>query len=242
MERLELTRDELLQRLDEQRRFLAISSLAFDAGDQAEGKRLATTLAVLLHDQARRGALLVQLGLRDQIEWLDTAGSILPLIAGAQTPLVFLGLDERLDRSRSSWLPTLDGWDRRLQDRPQLPHDAEVTLARMRAEHSLRTRGSWLSFDEWWAADVLRDMSGTNFTRASLVEALANTDDHGYDDPRLELIHRRLTRPDATGWATKVEPGRAVPMLSPALASVRQIVFEVERSLHRATPASPTTE
>src|SRR3954470_6378157 len=113
-----MTRDELLQRLDGQRRFMAGSCLAFDAGDQAEGKRLASTLSALLHDLARRGALLAQLGTRDQIGWLDTAGSILPMVAGAQTPLVYLGMDERLHRSRSSWLPTLDGWDRRLQERP----------------------------------------------------------------------------------------------------------------------------
>ncbi len=238
MERLEATRDELLQRLDEQRRFLAVSCRAFDAGDQAEGKRLASTLSVLLHDLARRGALLEQLGLRDQIDWLDTAGSILPLVAGAQTPLVFLGMDERQHRTRSSWMPTLDGWDRRLQERPQLSPDAEATLARMRVEQSLRTRGSWLSFDEWWAADVLRDTNGLNFTRAGLVEALANIDDAAHEDPRLERIHRRLTRPDATGWATKLEPGRAVPLLSPALASVRQVAFEVERSLHRASPVT----
>jgi hypothetical protein len=238
VERLEPTRDELLERLDEQRRFLAVSSRAFDAGDQAEGKRLASTMAVLLHDLERRASLLVQLGLRDQVEWLDTAGSILPLVVGAQTPLVYLGLDERLHRSRSSWLPTLDGWDRRLQERPQLSPDAEATLARMRVEHTLRSRGSWLPFDEWWTADVLRDTSGLDFTRAGLVEAMANSDDLAHEDPRLERIHRRLTRPDATGWATKLEPGRAVPVLSPALASVRQIAFEVERSLHRAAPVT----
>jgi hypothetical protein len=245
VDRLEPTREELLQRLDEQRRFLAVSCAAFDAGDQAEGKRLASTLTVLLHDLARRGALLAQLGTRDEIEWLDTAGSILPLVAGAQTPLVVLGVDLRLHRSRSSWLPTLDGWDRRLQERPQLSPDAEATLARMRTEGSLRSRGSWLPFAEWWNADVLRDTSGLNFTRAGLVEALANTDDDAHEDPRLELVHRRLTKPDATGWATKLEPGLAVPLLSPALASVRQLAFEVERSLHRAlaaTPAAPSTE
>ena len=63
----------------------------------------------------------------------------------------------------------------------------EATLARMRVEHSLRSRGSWLSFDEWWTADVLRDTDGLNFTRAGLVEALE-------DGPLLFIAQKDFTR------------------------------------------------
>lgn len=235
---VEQTRDGLLQRLAEQRRFLAVSCTAFDAGDHAEAKRIATTLRVLLHDLGSSRALLVRLDTRDQLGWLDTAGSILPFVAGAQTPLVFLKVDERLHRSRSSWLPTLDAWDRRLQERPRLPRDVEETLARMRAEHSLRSRGSWLPFADWWAADVMRDMGGQNFTRATLVKALANADGEAHADPILDETYRRLARPNSSGWAIKLEKGPSVPLLTPALASVRQIAYEVETSLYRGAPAA----
>jgi len=208
------THEERLVELAEQRRFLAVSCAAFDAGDHAEAKRIAAVLHVLLHGRGTGPALLEELGTRDQIGWLDTAGSILPVIAGAQTPLVYI---KKGDQSGSTWLPTLDAWDRRLQERPQLPPATEETLARMRAEHTLRSRGSWLPFDEWWDAEVLRDLREQTCSRAALVRLLANTD-----------------------GAARVEPYvGGGPRTSPVLASMRQVAFEVERSLHRASPTSP---
>jgi hypothetical protein len=234
----EQTRDELLLRLAEQRRFLTVSCAAFDAGDHAEAKRIAASLRVLLHDRGSSRALLAQLDTRDQIGWLDTAGSILPLVAGAQTPLVFISVEERAHQSGSVWLPTRDAWDRRLQERPHLPPEVEETLARMRAAGSLRSRGRWLPFEEWWDADVLRDMGGRNFTRGELVTVLASTDGGAPDDPRLDEVYDRLSRRNSTGWAIKLERGPTVPLLGPALASVRQVAYEVERSLLRGAPST----
>jgi hypothetical protein len=209
---LEQTRDGRLVELAEQRRFLAVSCSAFDAGDQAEAKRIAAVLQVLLHGRGSEPALLEELGSRGQIGWLDTAGSILPAVAGAQTPLAY----KKAAQPGSTWLPTLDAWDRRLQERPQLPAETEETLARLRAEHVLRSRGSWLPFDEWWEADILRDRRGQTSSRADLVQLLASPD-----------------------GAARIAPdfGEA-PGVSPALASMRQVAFEVERSLHRASPAT----
>jgi hypothetical protein len=237
---VEQARDGLLQQLAEQRRFLAVSCIAYDAGDQAEARRIATSLRVLLHDLGSARGLLVRLDTRDQIGWLDTAGSMLPLVPGVQTPLVFLKVDARLHWSQSSWLPTLDGWDRRLQERPRLPRDVEETLARMRAEHSLRSRGGWLPFAQWWAADILRDVDGQTFTRASVVKALANADGQEGNDPVLDETYRRLSRPDSYGRAMKLEEGSSVPLISPAPASVRQVAFEVETSLYRGAPTAQT--
>ena len=233
---LEQTRDDLLLQLEEQRRFLALSCAAFDAGEHAEAKRIATTLRVLLHDLGSSRALLVELGRRDELGWLDTAGSLLPLENHAQTPLVFIDVQEGPDRPSASWLPTLDAWDRRLQPRPRLSPDVEETLARLRAEDALRSRGRWLPFAEWWETYVLRDRAGQNFTRADLVRALANTDSEARVDPDLEQRYRRLSQQSSSGWAVRLENLREVPTLSPALASVRQVAFEVERSLHRGEP------
>jgi hypothetical protein len=229
---VEQTRDELLQLLAEQRRFLAVSCAAFDAGDHAEAKRIATALRILLLDVGSSRPLLVRLGTRDQMEWLDTAGSMLPLEASAQTPLAFVSVEERLGQVGATWQPTLDAWDRRLQERPQLPPEVEEKLARMRADRSLRSRGLWLPFAEWWGSEVLRDQAGQSFTRADLVTALPDT----HDEAGLDESYRRLTRPDSSGWAIRLETSPHVPPVSPALASMRQVAFEVERTLHRAAP------
>ena len=211
--RVEQTPDERLVELAEQRRFLAVSCAAYDAGDHAEAKRIAAALQVLLHGRGSGPALLEELGTRAQIGWLDTAGSMLPVVAGAQTPLAYV---KKVDQGGSMWQPTLDAWDRRLQERPQLPPATEAALAQLRAERALRSRGSWLPFDEWWDADVLRGHDDQAFSRAALVQLLANPDGAARVDPYVG----------------------GGPRTSPVLASMRQIAFEVERSLHRASPAS----
>jgi hypothetical protein len=231
--RVEPTRDELLAELAEQRGFLAVSSAAFDDGDHAEAKRIAAALRTLLHDHESHRAVLVGLGTREQIGWLDTAGSLLPLVSGAQTPLVYIPADQ----PKPVWTPTLDAWDRRLKERPRLPPEAEETLSRMRAEGTLRSRGAWLPFAEWWDAHILRDMRGQDFSRADLVQVLANADGTVPADPGLAEAHLRLARRSSAGWAIQLERGPGVPLLSPALASMRQVAFEVERSLHRASPS-----
>ena len=234
---VEQTNDALQMHLEEQRRFLAMSGAAFDAGDQAEAKRIANTLRVLLDGVGSTPALLDQLGTRDQIGWLDTAGSMLPLGGGAQTPLVYAVADERPDHNGATWLPTLDAWDRRLQERQPLPPGKEETLARMRAEGTLRSRGSWLPFAEWWEAEVLRDSAGQSFTRGDLLRAMTDTGAEVHDGPNRDEAHRRISTPTSSGWVPTLGHRPPVPRLTPALASVRQVAYEVERSLLRREPA-----
>ena len=234
--RVKETRDELRMQLEEQRRFLAMSGAAFDAGDHAEAKRIASTLRVLLDGVGSTPPLLARLGTRERIGWLDTAGSMLPLEGSAQTPLVFAVADERPAHEGAMWLPTLDAWDRRLRERRPLSPDMEETLARMRADRTLRSRGSWLPFAEWWEADVLRDTDGQSFTRADLLRAMTNTDGEVLAGPNRDAAHRRISAPGSSGWVTARERRTPVPPLSPALASVRQVAYEVERSLLRREP------
>jgi hypothetical protein len=233
---IERTRSELLILAAEQRRFLAVSCAAFDAGDHAEAKRIATCLRALLQDLGTGQALLAELGTRDQIGWLDTAGSMLPLEGHVQTPLVHVGAGERPDQAEARWLPTLDAWDRRLQERHQLPPSVEKSLARMRAEHTLRSRGQLLPFPEWWEAEVMCDEGGQRFTRADLVMALTDPDGGVRVDPALDVDHHHRPRWDSSGWASDLDDHPHVPPLGPTLSSVRQVAFEVEMSLYRADP------
>jgi hypothetical protein len=233
---VEHTRSELLALVAEQRRFLTVSCAAFDAGDHAEAKRIATCLRALLQDLGTGQALLAELGTRDQIGWLDTAGSLLPLEDRVQMPLVHVGVEERPGQHGTTWLPTLDAWDRRLQERHKLPPSVEESLARMRAEHTLRSRGHWLPFPEWWEADVMWDEDGQKFTRADLVNALTDPDGKARVEPAFDEVHHRRPRWDSSGWANDLDDYPHVPPLGPTLSSVRQVAFEVEMSLYRADP------
>lgn len=234
---IEQARPELQALVAEQRRFLTVSCAAFDAGDHAEAKRIATCLRALLEEQGPGQALLAELGTRDQIGWLDTAGSLLPPVAGQlQMPLVHRSAERRPGQPETTWLPTLDAWDRRLQERPHLPAAVEESLARMRAEHILRSRGHWLPFPEWWDAEVMSDKHGRKFTRADLVRALTDPQFSALDTSAPDEADEWPLFQDATGWGVDPGPGDRVPPSGPALSSVRQVAFEVEMSLYRADP------
>ncbi|MEJ7759555.1 MAG: SEC-C metal-binding domain-containing protein [Gemmatimonadaceae bacterium] len=70
-----LTRDETAAAYHEQWAFLRKSCAAFDAGDETEAKRIATSLRILLHDTKRSTSLLTQLKLKDAL-FFDTAENV----------------------------------------------------------------------------------------------------------------------------------------------------------------------
>lgn len=72
-------RADLLDLLAEDIGFLNASAAAYDAGYEAEAKRLAVVLRTLLHDTSQSHSLLQQLQVKNALKWVDTA---LPLNPG----------------------------------------------------------------------------------------------------------------------------------------------------------------
>lgn len=70
--RHEQTTEELRQHLDDQLQLLQLSADSFDRGIEAEAKRIAVSLRVLLHDTDRSISLLTQLGAKDRT-FLDSS-------------------------------------------------------------------------------------------------------------------------------------------------------------------------
>src|ERR1700730_8897144 len=67
------TQVDLERHLREQHQFLLRSAAAFDQGFEAEAKRLATVIRVLLHDTASSRSLLSQLHVKKTLKYVDTA-------------------------------------------------------------------------------------------------------------------------------------------------------------------------
>lgn len=90
------THQELESHLKEQLDFLQSSCDSYDSGNHAEGKRIAATLRLLLHDTNSSKSLTNQLGLKDQ-SFLSTCSelSVDPMVKTSETGLinVFLGDD-----------------------------------------------------------------------------------------------------------------------------------------------------
>jgi hypothetical protein len=68
----------LLENLAESTHFLVSSASSFDRGYEAEAKRLAVTLRVLLHDTSQSHSLLGLLEVKDRIRFTNTAAEIEP--------------------------------------------------------------------------------------------------------------------------------------------------------------------
>jgi hypothetical protein len=203
-------RAELLEHLSEQLQFLAASADAFDRGFEGEGKRLATVIRVLVNDTKYSTSLVQQIGVKDDLQFADTAPNLPPVPASTPGHAVFMGMTSLLaPPTLGSGAPAYtavlgDGWD-----------------------------GSRKPFDGWWNAVVMVDSRGNEFSRRRTVLALANQDGGAHIDPKLDAGYEAISRQRSMGWfGYKTAAGEDVVVdVNPALGTVRQIAFEVQETL-----------
>ena len=211
-----VTRLELFEQLRDQLGFLERSTRAFDEGDESEAKRLATTIRILVHDTSASHSLLGQLGLKERLRWVDTGERINPGNLMPTNGLVIIKVESS------------PGGGAEVQYVPPL---GKLTLGRERRP---------VAFAKWWETDLVKDGRGNLFSRRGLISAVANKDGGAHVDPRLSDDYVALSRLNSLG-AQRLENagragvsfgGRGVPARgNPALAAVRQVAFEVERTL-----------
>jgi hypothetical protein len=195
----------LLENLAESTQFLISSASSFDRGYEAEAKRLAVTLRVLLHDTPQSHSLLGLLGVKDQIRFTNTAAEIEP-----DNVLPTLGLVMMLP---------VDGSPRYVAPLGNLPPPS----IRFPAEFAI-----------WWNNDVTKDKSRNLWSRKSFVLTLANKEGGAHVDPSLNDKYEALVRRNGLAWLTNNPDGSLRPLEgSPAAASVRQITYEVLDTLQR---------
>lgn len=195
------SRQELEEHFRRQVGFLHTSAAAFDSGVIAEASRLATSIRVLLHD-GQGASLLGQLGLKDQLGFLDTATDPIPGNLAPTNGLVTMGIG---GTGPVFHAPFGEGSPRR-QNKPRK------------------------AFEDWWNAVVIIDGIGTTFTRKDLVLALANKDGGAHVDPELNAAYAALSRSGSLGWMISDDTGARPMIESPVPASVRQIAYELEQT------------
>ena len=90
---VKLTQEELAKHLAEQIGFLQSSAKLYDLGNEAEAKRMAVGLRVLLHDTRTSSSLLGQIHLKKRMQFISTAQKYDPTNLLSQQCLLMLRLN-----------------------------------------------------------------------------------------------------------------------------------------------------
>lgn len=208
----------------EQRDFMATSAERYDYGAEHEAKRIAAILRTLFHQTANSSALFPRLPVAQNCTFLDSAGELDPgnrMTSANLTAIVFRP-------SGPTFVPRFvggtDGNDWLVS--PNLKQTSLVGTT------DLRPAGERIEFAEWWGMSVIKDGEGRVFSRQDLVLKVANKDGGAHVDPRLPRNYADLTRGNSLNWFVQEGGKRSGPPKgNPALASIRQIAYEVEQTL-----------
>lgn len=197
-----------MEELNHTRQFITSSAKAYDNGFEAESKRIAVSLRLLLHDTAQSHSLLQQLGLKAALMWIDTAIPINPNnLLPSHPGLVLMRVTTRESGTMGSYVPPLGDLS---PDRTHPP----------------------ASFGPWWNTEVMRDSDGQTWSRKDLILTLANKEGGAHVDPNLTDKYEEMVRRNGLGWTASHRPGIGEPFQGNAVAAaVRQIAYEVEESL-----------
>jgi hypothetical protein len=188
--------------LREQIDFIAASCARYDDGVESEGKRIALSLRVLVHDTDRSISILGLLGLKDSLRFVDTAHS-LSVTPSFEMPLglvvaVMDDEDQRyepiLDYHGSDNRVSFDEWWNGVLVRP--------------VDHSARSKRG----------------ETDSFTRRDFVLGTANMEGGGHVDPSPSRWWHDLRDQTYLG-AMRLEDDRPIANLVPA--TIRQIGWEV---------------
>lgn len=204
-----LSRDELLKHLNDNIRFLEISSNSFDQGYFEEAKRLAVTIRVLVHDTINSNSVLKQLDLKEGNNFYNTSSPYNPKNIVEYSGLVRLQFDSSGINYKAPLSESID-----------MPGRAN----------------EFIPFSDWWNGIIIKDNKGITYTRKQLVLILANKDGGAHVDPNISEDYKALREADRTNWAYVQENGSeetSTPIKNVEFHSMRQIAYELMVSIKR---------
>lgn len=205
------TQAESLQTLDDLLGNIRSASERFDQGRHIEAKSLAGHLRALLHHCDGSDAVIDRMGLHDALTWVDTAGVPNPKTTCSTAGLTLMRIRSR-HHGAGEFVPKLAMY-------PPVP-------IRTRSGDQIFS-GSRIPFEDWWTNPVVKDADGAEYSRKQLVLALGEA-----HDPESEAAHEALEGSPSLGWVVGACNGAEKSLCgSPVIASVRQIGYEVVRSI-----------
>lgn len=206
------SQEDLEQALAQQVRFLETSCNAFDAGDEMESLRIATTLRVLLHDTRVSQSLLTQLGIKSTVKFVDSASPIDPVKTGK----VYKGRDILSISGMPGFFavsPTINGM-KLIAPKNEAPHAKGL-----------------INFEEWWTNGSIPGSNGSRHSRSWLIKEMANKEGGAHVDPEITQGYAELRNTNMGMVVTS--NGIDGFINSPADVTIRQIAWEFLESLRR---------
>lgn len=197
------TENELYKHLAEQIQFLVISCNLYDQGYTAEAKRLASTIRTLVHDTKKSTSLLTHLEVKKRNYYYNTS------IPETKFGLCGIRTTSEGPYGKTEYYAPLDSGGPKRKEKP------------------------WITFNNWW--EEMRVLSdGKNlFTRKELVLSLTNKDGGSHVDLKLSEKYAALTRNNSLNVFHHVPNGNPISVEKIELACVRQIAFELLKSLEK---------
>ena len=209
-----LSYNDFLQRTKDKIEALQILCKAYDDGKYSIAKEIAASIRVLVHDTHSSTSLLAHLGLKDSIRMLSTKEP------AAHNELVLIG----------------DGLYAMQMGNSQLIYIPKLGNSAIQ----------YCSFGVWWNEKVLHDMNdgfteNTWRTRKELVLAYSNKEGGAHVDASLPDDVFKQSSPAVSGFVfTTFGPttGEMMkpPSNTPKDATIRQIAYEIQRSLYEELP------
>ena len=200
--------------LRRQYRFLVKGAAAYDAGYHEEAIRLAGHIRVLVHD-GKWPSLLTVLGLRERLRYKDTANypDELPnatfVVGGGNGLVMVRQAFGGPDGVHMDFLAPLDF---------AVPFRENADAP----------------FAQWWTRPCIPIDQGA-MSRSELVLAVANTDGHAHLDAKIDVDYARLRDEPVSALFSPSASGFPAPD-GLVFASVRQIAFELQRTLEGQIP------
>ncbi len=205
------TQQDLERQLRDQIQLMESSATSFDLGFEAEAKRLALSVRVLLHDTRTSHSLLGQLN-RKNIKFYDSSFDYDPANLLTHGGLVAIAIPATSGSQKHKYIALLD----------ELPMK---TIPQV-------------DFDTWWNKVVFVDRQKRQLTRAELVLTAADQDGGAHVDPTLDQPYADLSRSNSLAWFSSSQ-GTAQPMDDPTRSAIRQIAHEIIKSLKTGYTKKP---
>lgn len=202
-DRIPQTQPELERQLEEQLRLMQLSADSFDAGIDAEAKRLALSARVLLHDTHNSHSLLGQLN-RKSVKFYDSSISYDTDNLLTHGGLTAMAAQTASGSQKPRYIALLD----------------EVPMKTI----------PQVDFDTWWNKVVFVDRQRRSLTRKELVLTAADQDGGAHVDPNLDQPYADLSRSNSLAWFSS-SGGSAQQMDDPTRVAIRQVAHEILKSL-----------